>query len=164
MKKAINDDAEAITYEIITMSPVPPLHPRQMIFVPSLFEAPHFYADLRDENRRLKHKQTAPTMMHIKKTIEKYFNLHCRKMFQIDKQNTIQGNRPSNRINALVVVHLGKFAYLEQKKGPVAIDHILNPGSVVFISRRVAHRFAHKIRGTEGESASLLFACSSYQY
>lgn len=164
MKKPTNDNTETITYEIITMSPAPPLNPCQMIFVPCLFEAPHFYADYVEENRRLKHKQTSPTMMHIKKTIETYFNIHCRKMFQIDKENTIQGNRPSNRINALVVVQLGKFAYLEQKKGPVLIDHILNSGSVVFISRKVAHRFVHKIRGTEGESASLLFACSSYQY
>lgn len=164
MKKSINDDAEAIRYEIITTSPVPPLHSRQMLFIPSLFEAPHFYSDFVDENRRLKHKQTAPTMMHIKKTIEKYFNLHCRKMFQIDKQNTIQGNRPSNRINALVVVHLGRFAYLEQKKGPVAIEHILNSGTVVFISRKVAHRFAHKVKATEAESVSFLFACSSHQY
>ena len=153
-----------ISYEIITMNAVPPLVPSQMLFVPCLFESPHFFDDVVSEVAQLKHKKTLPTMIHIKKTIEAYFNLHCRKMCILDKENTIQGNRPNKQVNALVVVHLGKFGYLEQKKGPVTIEHILNSGSVVFISRNVAFRFLHKVRGTVGESMSLLFVCSSHQY
>ena len=166
MKNKHKEDEQqtSIRYEIITMNAVPPLHPSQMLFVPSLFEAQHFFKDFMDEMEQLTHKQTAPTMLHIKKTIEAYFNLHCRKMFQLDHANTIQGNPPRNRVNALVLVHLGKFGFLEQKRHGFAIEHILSPGSVVFISRRVAHQFSHKVRGTEGESVSLLFACSSHQY
>ena len=158
------EDLSPIRYEIITMNAVPPLNASQMLFVPCLFESTHFFQDLTDEVRSLKHKQTSPTMLHIKKTIEAYFNMHCRKMFILDKENTIQQHKPKHGINALVIVHLGKFGYLEQKKGPVAIEHMLNSGSVVFIAKNIAHRFFHKIRGTEGESTSLLFACSSFQY
>ena len=156
-------DNKPIRYEIITTHGVPPLHYSHMLIVPSLFESSHFYNDFMEEKRCLKHKQIAPIILHIKKTIEAFFNIHCRKIGIIDKQNTIM-NRSTNNVNAFVLVHLGKFGYLDQCRNGVKIEHILNTGTVIFISRSIATRFLHKVRSSTDESVSILLSCSSYQY
>ena len=124
-----------------------------LAIVPNFFPE-HFLNDYKNES--LNFKEHSATLQHIQKTIENYFNVQSKKPSLVTAELPI---RASVSMDALVLVHLGAVATLQQKRNGTCFEHIIAPGSVIFIANSVAHRFAHTFRATSDESMTWLFEC-----